>query len=250
MEESGEEQKEAAEELAKAEEELDEALLKLKAELLQAFKDYLQKMLDEQEELHRVTQIYEKSMPKKEERKPSDKVTIEGVADKEAAVREDGRSALKILVDDGTSMVFPPILRSEVIKNLDAIIAKMQEGEIGKSTQLRQEIVIRTLQDMIDVLNAKSENEQEESEEQKQQQQREQEEPKLIDMLAELRLIRNTQANLNKTTEMALKTKETELVPELTERQKHVYMLLASLVLQKPLAPEGEEETTSEETQK
>jgi hypothetical protein len=105
--------------------------------------------------------------------------------------------ALLLLREDGSSVAFPEAV--EMMRdNMQAVVSRLQRGDTADTTQLLERMVVESLEEIIFALQREMEKQDEQQQQQQQQQQPT--DPSLVDQLAELKMIRSLQNQVNRLT--------------------------------------------------
>ncbi|WP_437192188.1 hypothetical protein [Planctomicrobium sp. SH527] len=112
----------------------------------------------------------------------------------------EAEKAARLLKDEGSSVAFPEAVE-QMHGNMQVVVSRLSKQDIGKTTQLVEHLIVETLEEMIGALRKELEKKQNE---QKQGPQGGQpggpQEPALVNQLAELKLIRSLQNQVNRLT--------------------------------------------------
>ena len=110
----------------------------------------------------------------------------------------DAEKALMLLREDGSSVAFPEAV--EMMRdNMREVVGRLQRGETDETTQLLERMIVESLEEMIFALQREMEKQDEKKQDQQQQQQ-EPTDPSLMDKLAELKMVRSLQSQVNRLT--------------------------------------------------
>lgn len=153
--------------------------------------------------------------------------------------------ALALLQEEGSSAAFPEVISQMRIDMVD-VVDRLAEVKVGKVTQGLEEDIIDTLKQMIDAFQ-QAQKDQEQRQQQQEGQPGQQEEPGLVDMIAELKMIRGMQDRVNGRTrryadllenpqDLVGQATEEELqhaIVELAEREKSAQRVTRDIVLGK-----------------
>jgi hypothetical protein len=111
------------------------------------------------------------------------------------------------------------------------VARRLEQADTGETTQLIEQIIVETLDEMILALQKELEKLKEQQEQQQQQQQQQDQDPPLVDVLAELKMIRSLQNQVNRLTkqlglqiegEQALEPDAVQLLNDLSLRQQRI----------------------------
>lgn len=211
-----EEQEEAVAELQKAKAELDRILRQLREEELMQTLQWLdariKKMLQAEKMILTQTQKVaaestgEPAGETEQANAPADRLhglRTGRVAADQAAVILDADAALIVLREDGTAQAMTESLAQTRFDMVD-VQERLARGDAGALTQEIEQSIIQALEEMLDVIEAAKK----ESEKRQQQQAEQQagggaseDEQRLIDILSELRMIRQMQTRVNDRTQ-------------------------------------------------
>ncbi len=195
-------QDDAIRKLAEAKEKLEEMLRQLREEerelLLAAMEARLQKILAQQKRVYSGT-LSIGQVPEKARNSRHTARAIQ-LAREENVIGLEVEKAMLLLRDEGSSVAFSEAL-SEVREDVQTVAYRLNRTQVGELTQEIEKDIISSLEEMIEALQ----KEMEKSEEQKQKQQKQQQQssPKdksLVDMLAEIKMLRSLQLRVNKRT--------------------------------------------------
>jgi hypothetical protein len=197
-------QKEAQEKMEQAAREMQEEIERLKDEQQDALRrelvEIIGKMLTDQQAVSSGTKRLD---PRHGEKTwgAAEKLAAQDLADGEMAISRLGERALEMLVIDGSGAVF-----TAVLEDVQALLAntrgRLAEEETGATTQAMQADIEWMLADLLKALDdsQQSQQEQQEQEPQEPQQQQDQKQP-LIDVSAQLKLLRSQQVRINSRTQ-------------------------------------------------
>ena len=137
--------------------------------------------------------------------------------------------ALILLKEEGSSVAFPEAVE-QMRNNMLVVVGRLGKADTGETTQLYEQLIVETLDEMILALQKELEKMKEQEQQQQQQQQQDQD-PPLVDVLAELKMIRSLQNQINRLTrqlglevdgEQAVEADTLELLNDLSGRQQRV----------------------------
>jgi hypothetical protein len=137
--------------------------------------------------------------------------------------------ALILLKEEGSSVAFPEAVE-QMRDNMLTVVGRLGKADTGETTQLIEQLIVETLDEMILALQKELEKMKEQEQQQQQQQQQDQD-PPLVDVLAELKMIRSLQNQINRLTrqlglevegEQAGEGDTLELLHDLSGRQQRV----------------------------
>ena len=84
-----------------------------------------------------------------------DQLLLLRLATEEGQIKELGQQAYDLLIEDGTSVVFPEVV-SDLKSDLEKVSEMLQEEKTAQYTQLVQKEIETTIEDLIDALKALS----------------------------------------------------------------------------------------------
>lgn len=226
-------QEKAHDELQKAREKIDKELSELRKEqegaLLAKLIGMFQSMLENQERLTARTSGLDKKK-QNEDWSRTESLACAEVSRGEKDIRETASEALTIMEENSSPVVFPGVVRG-VIEDLNTLVSRLQEEKTGGLTPDIQRHVERTLRDLIEALEMTQENPPMSDSSPQEGQQGRGQKPPLINLVAELKLLRNMQKNVNANTRELADAVQAEKRPgpeprrrleTLTERQKTI----------------------------
>jgi hypothetical protein len=241
-EEAVDKQEEALRELEAAKAELEKILRQMREEemarLLAMLEARFRKMLDMQVEVYEGT-IRLDRLPA-ESRGRGSEIESGRLSRSESQIVIEADKALTLLREEGSAVAMPEALE-QTRDDMQQVMQKLAEFDVGALTQGVEEDIIASLEEMIAAL----EKAQQELESQQNQQQPppppgEPQEPPLIDQLAELRMIRSLQMRVNRRTatyaklidgERADRPELLQALNELAERQNRIYRTTRDIVV-------------------
>ncbi|MEE8451767.1 MAG: hypothetical protein V3R99_07620, partial [Thermoguttaceae bacterium] len=236
-----EKQEQAIRELEQAKAELEEILRQLREEeivrMLAMLEARFQKMLLMQREVYEGTLRLDAVA--ESQRNRSHEIEAGRLSGKETDIVIECDKALLVLHEDGTAVAFPEAV-GQMRDDMQQIVLRLAETKVSNITQAIEEDVIAALEEMVDALKkAQEEMEDKQQEEQKEQKPPgEEQEPPLIDMLAELRMIRALQMRINGRTErysqlidgeQASQPDLIDALQRLAERQSRIHQVMRDL---------------------
>ena len=150
---AGEEQDRALEQLEQAREQLEERLRQLreeeKAELLADLEARFRSMLAKQIAINKgTTALDQKGKPTW---RRADRLLVAKLATDERGVADEAGAALKMLKDDGTSVVFPRVVE-QLQEDMLTVATHLAASNVGRLTQEIETEIVRMLKDLIDAL--------------------------------------------------------------------------------------------------
>ncbi|WP_298864585.1 hypothetical protein [uncultured Gimesia sp.] len=223
---ASEHQDDAIRKLAEAKEKLEEMLRQLREEerelMLAAMEARLQKILAQQKRVYSgtlsIAQVLEK------ERTSRHTARAVQLAREESSIGLEVEKALLVLKDEGSSVAFTEAL-SEVREDVQTASYRLNRTQVGELTQEIEKDIISSLEEMIDALQKEMEKSEKEKKQQQQQQQQRgnPDGQSLVDMLAEIKMLRSLQLRVNKRTrrieKMALEkdANQTDIIQQLQQ---------------------------------
>ncbi len=226
-------QQEAVEQLQQALDELDDALRQVRREeseeTLAALEARFRNMLNrEQRVLAAVTALDEKGA---ENWTRVEQLRLAEATQAQHAVYDDCRSTLRILLDEGTTVIVPELLR-QMADDMSEVASRLAGLDTSARTRLVLEDIIALLEEMLQAVEKKREDDARLEKEGQQQQSGNGARP-LLPGSAELKLLRGSQLRLNERTLMlagkdASDERHARAMSQLGRRQRQ----LADLALQ------------------
>lgn len=137
--------------------------------------------------------------------------------------------ALLLLKEEGSSVAFPEAVE-QMRDNMFTVVTRLEKADTGETTQLIEQIIVETLDEMILALQREMEKMKEQEQEPQDQEQQEQD-PPLVDILAELKMIRSLQSQINRLTrqiglqvdgDQAVEQDTINLLNDLSQRQQRI----------------------------
>ncbi len=232
-------QTKAIEELEKARKKLEEILRQLREEeierLLAALQARCEKMLQMQTAVYNETVLVDKAFgPSPNKESESNRGNVQKSLDlskRESLIVDEANKAIEILEAEGTAVAFPEVFH-QVRDDMKAVERRLGRADVGSVTQVIETDIINTLKDMIEALKKAQQDQQNRRQQQQQQQQNRPQDQKLVDLIAELKMIRAMQIRVNSRTRSYGEqyTGEQAAVPEiqqelsdLAERQHKIF---------------------------
>jgi len=136
----------------------------------------------------------------------------------------DAAKALNLLREEGSSVAFPEAVE-QMLKNMRVVESRLSAQDTGSTTQLVETLIAETLQEMIAAFQREMEKQEEKKQQPSDQQQGQPQDPGLVDQIAELKLIRSLQTQINRLTEQV----GTEVAEAATSDSVDVQTLLDDL---------------------
>ncbi len=123
------------------------------------------------------------------------------LVNEERAVGQMGRRALEIILEDGTTVIFPAIVAG-LIEDIDMVADRLDEGLVDELTQAGQEDIVATLRELIEALERAQELADADNGEGEGDEGGEPQAQPLVPDSAELKLLRAAQLRVNNRTVM------------------------------------------------
>ncbi len=238
---AGKKEEEARTELEKAKAELEQILRQLRQEEVQRVLAMLEarfrKMLQMQEEVYEGTLRLDQ-VPAAE-RTHNDEIEASRLSGRETQIVVEIDKALSVLRDDGSAVAFLEATE-QLREDMQQVVQRLAEAKIGTTTQNIEEDVINALKEMIDALK-KAQKDQQNKKKPPSPQAGQQQEPPLVDVLAELKMVRALQMRVNTRTarysklveggdgEQAQTAELVNALRRLAERQQRIYRVTHDL---------------------
>ena len=198
---AGEAQDEAVRELERLKAELEEILRQLREEedeiRLTMLEARFQQMLQQQLRVNAATLRLDRT-PEDERTGPFLTSAAELSRDETEIVTEADR-ALRLLREEGSSAAFPEAV-SQARDSMRQVAGRLAEADVGKTTQLVETMIVDALEELIVALQKELDDKQKQKAEQQQSQPMTPQQQALVDRLAELKLIRSLQQQVNRMT--------------------------------------------------
>ena len=191
-------QAEAISKLEQARRELEEILKQLREEerdvLLADIETRLRKMLSIQKIINQGTIRLDKIETAKRTR--SDELRSVELSRKEKELVKQANAALAVLKEEGSAVAFPEAL-TEVREDMKTVTNLLARADTGEFTQSVEKDIVTTLEEMVEALQKEQQNKSKPS---KSSPNCTPQAPPLIEMLAELKMIRSLQLRVNRRT--------------------------------------------------
>lgn len=204
------EQEQAIRELEQAKAELEEILRQLREEEMQRTLEMLEarfrKMLEMQNQVYAGTRRIN-DVPQAQ-RTRAEEVESSRLSRNESMIVIEAEKALALLREDGTAVAMPEAL-DQLVDDMNQIVARLAEANVGDVTIALEEDAIAALEEMIEAVQEAKRDLEKKQQQQGQMQDGTPGDPALIEKLAELRMIRSLQMRVNKRTQ-----RYTEIVKE------------------------------------
>ncbi|MEX0586569.1 MAG: hypothetical protein WD176_07995, partial [Pirellulales bacterium] len=217
-------QEKAVEELQKALEEIERRLAQLRkemqAEKLAALEAHFRQMLEIQKPVTLATATLEKGRSKQPWQR-RERLEAKRLADKERELAGMAQKALDIIVEDGTSVVFPRVVE-QLREDLKSVGKLIDAENTGGYTQSVQRDIENTLKELIDALE-EAQKQQDPSDSPPSDAPPSDEDPPLLPNSAELKLLKSAQLRVNNRTKTFDDVRpEGPLEPVLREEVKRI----------------------------
>ena len=202
--EAGENQDKAIAQLAEAIKELEKRLKQLREEemkkLLANVEARCNKMRQMQIDVYEATKSIDKAIiARNGVKETSDQQKAQTQGDKEKEIIAEADRALKLLESEGSAVAFATVLE-EVRQDMIAVQRRLAQTYVDKGTQSIEEDIIAMLKDMIDALKKAQQELSKPKPSDSKPNDSKPPDKKLIDLLAELKLIRTLQVSINNRT--------------------------------------------------
>jgi hypothetical protein len=213
--------------------ELEEILRQLREEeketyltLLEArFQNMLRRQLQINSETKRLDEIPKESRPQQSYASKTNEARKE---QEDNAI--DAEKALNLLREEGSSVAFPEAVE-QMNKNMQVVVSRLANEDTGKTTQLVEVLIVETLEEMIDAFQKEMKKQEEQQQNGQPQQQGQPQDPALVDQIAELKMIRSLQLQVNRITQQlgtevvdpsAVDVDQQTLIDDIAQRQKRI----------------------------
>ncbi|TWT61006.1 hypothetical protein Pan54_17390 [Rubinisphaera italica] len=226
------EQDRAIAELEKAKAKLEEILRQLREEeqkiMLAALEARFRKMLQMQLTIRKASGQIEEI--EEDKRLPRHRARSIQLARDEQDIVVEADKALIILREEGTSVAFPEAVL-QLREDMRVVSERLNEFKVDELTIAIEDDIIEALEEMVEALRKELEKLDEKKKKQGEQKQGEQPDPALVDLIAELKLLRSLQYRVNRRTkqygrqidgEQAADAELLELLDELSIRQARI----------------------------
>lgn len=226
------EQDQAIAELEKAKAQLEEILRQLREEeqkiLLADLEARFRKMLLMQINVRKSTaQIQE--LPE-DQRLPRHRARATQLARDEREIMIDADKALILLREEGTSVAFPEAV-VQIRDDMQTVAERLNNFEVDELTVAIEDDIIEALEELVEALRKEMERMEEQDQQDQDQQEGAEQDPGLVDLIAELKLLRSLQYRVNRRTQQLGRTIEGEqaserglltMLSQLAERQARI----------------------------
>jgi hypothetical protein len=241
---AGQKQEEAILEMEQAKAQLEETLRQLREEEIERTLAMLEarfrRMLAMQQEVYDGTVRLDK-VPEPD-RTHNHEIEASRLSGKESQIVVEVDKALLVLHEDGTAAAIPEA-SEQIREDMQQVVRRLAQAKVGKVTQTIEEDILASLKEMIDALKkAQKDQEAKKKNKSRQQQGGSQQNPPLVDMLAELKMIRALQMRVNTRTEQysrriegeqAENAEVIEALKQLGERQQRIHRVMHDLQMEK-----------------
>jgi hypothetical protein len=238
-------QEEALRELEQAKAALEEILRQLRQEEIQRMLAMLEarckKMLQMQREVYDATVRLDKASVA--ERSQSHEIEAGRLSNKESQIVVEADRVRLLLREDGSAVVFPEAME-QAREDMQQVVLRLAQGKVEQITQSIELDIIAALEEMVDALKkAQKDQEQEQGKKKPPRRPGQENEPQerpLVDLLAEIKLIRAMQMRVNTRTERYSKLIDGEQADKadliqalqwLAERQQRIHRVTRDLEL-------------------
>lgn len=231
-------QEEAIRELEQAKAELEEILRQLREEeigrMLALLETRFRKMLQMQREVYEGTVRLDK-VPRAD-RAHSHDIEAGRLSGQEADIVLEADKALMLMREDGTAVALPEAVE-QMRDDMEQVVQRLSRSLVDPMTQGIEEDILAALEEMIEAVK-KAQQELEEKQQQGPPQQGEPQDPPLVNILAELKMVRALQMRVNRRTDRYSKLVEGEqatsddvilALKQLADRQDRIYRITRDL---------------------
>ena len=228
-----EDQDDAVARLEEMKAELEEILRQLREEEKETYLTLLearfQNMLQRQERINAETKRLEQ-IPQPDRLQHNHASQTDTIRKEQGDNIIEAEKAFHLLTEEGSSVAFPEAVE-QMLKNMQVVERRLVNYDTGQTTQLVETLIVETLREMIEAFQQEIEKQQEQQQSPNQPQQGESQDPALVDSLAELRLIRSLQSQINRLTkqigteiegEQATDADQLQLIDDLADRQQRI----------------------------
>jgi hypothetical protein len=235
---AAEKEEQAVRELEQAKAELEEILRQLRQEeiartlamLEVRFKKMLQIQIEVYEGTVRLDQVPEA------DRTHNHEIESSRLSGRELQIVGEADKAILLLREDGTAVAFPEAVE-QMRADMQQVVERLAQTKVGQITQSIEQDIIAALKEAIEALK-KAQKDQDKKKKKPSQQNGEPQDPPLVDVLAELKMIRALQLRVNNRTERYSKLIEGEqadkpdlldALGKLSERQERIHRVTRDL---------------------
>jgi len=194
-----EDQQQALQELEQAKAELEEILRQLREEEIDRALVLLERRF---RDMHQAQmEVYEETvkLDEQEERGRRYEVACGRLSRDEADIIRDADRALALLHEEGSAVAFPEAV-GQMREDMQQVAERLAQAKAGQITQGLEEDILAALEEMIEALKQEREEREKKKQQPQQAQQGQQREPSLVDILAEIKMIRALQMRINQRT--------------------------------------------------
>jgi len=237
-----EKQEEAVRELEEAKAELERILRQLREEeiarVLRALEQRFLKMLDMQREVYEGTKRLD-AVPA-DQRDRNHQIEASRLSRREAEIVLEADQAWNLLREDGTAVAFPVAVQ-QVREDMEQVVQRLAQDRVGLITQGIEEDIIAALEEMIKALQ-QAIRDAEDRRQPMPDMPIQPQDPPLVDVLAELKMIRALQMRVNRRTQRYSKLIQgqqadhpelLEALDRLADRQAEIFRITRDLQLGK-----------------
>jgi hypothetical protein len=234
-----EKQEQAIRELEQAKADLEEILRQLRKEeiartlaMLEArFKKMLEMQIEVYDGTMRLDQVPEA------ERTHNQEIEASRLSNRELQIVVEADKALALLHEDGTAVALPEAI-DQMRGDMRQVVDRLSQAKVGKITQSIEQDIIAALKETIEALKKAQKDQENKKDKPPQQQDGQPQDPPLVDVLAELKMIRALQLRINSRTERYSKLIEGEqaeqadlldALEKLAERQERIHRVTRDL---------------------
>jgi len=214
------EQEKALEELRQAKKELEEILRQLREEeirrLLAVLEARFKKMLQMQREVYEGT-VQLDQVPEWE-RTYTHEIQSSRLSSKELEIVLEADKALALLKEDGTAVAFIEAT-TQVREDMQQVADRLAQFKVNQITQQIELDIIAALEEMIEALQRAQKEHQQQQQGNQGQQGGQQQDPALVDLIAELKMIKAMQLRVNNRTERYRRLVNSDQSTEIPELQ-------------------------------
>jgi hypothetical protein len=163
------------------------------------------RMLEVQTEVYEGTKRVAGTIQANEGQKPTRNEDLKAgeLSGREGTIVAEANKALQLLEEDGTAVAVPQVLE-QCRDDMKAVQARLFRTDVAQFTQQMEEEIIAALKEVIEALKKQQQDLKDKKDDQQQQQQQQGQQQqgmdRLINMLAELRMLRSLQVRVNQRT--------------------------------------------------
>ncbi len=219
---AGKNEEEAKEKLEAARKKLEDLLKQLREEeierLLAALQARCQHMLNLQIIVRDGTVDLDKAIQAYADKKATraDEQASLALSDKEHEIVQEAATAIRLIEADGSAVAFAEVFK-QVYSDMQTVEARLRKTDVGVVTVTIENDIIATLKEMVEALKKARQENQAKQGQPKQGGGGMPQDQKLIDMIAELKMIRSMQIRVNNRTEVYGKQYKGEQAPAAAE---------------------------------